>query len=124
MKFLLIVFGLFIALCGVVVSCGPQKAYCPNGPNGECGDNAAGALGIGLEVGQTLISLGTSGVVAAVSETPTTDASGLVAGFADATGAGARPTVADRRVRARSRGVGARHEPSRARGAVLLPRRA
>ena len=52
-----------------------------------CGDNAAGALGIGLEVGQTLISLGTSGVVAAVSDTPTTDASGLVAGFADATGA-------------------------------------
>jgi len=52
-----------------------------------CGDNAAGALGIGLEVGQTSISIGTSGVVAAVSTTPTTDASGLVAGFADATGA-------------------------------------
>jgi xylulokinase len=52
-----------------------------------CGDNAAGALGIHLEPGQTSLSIGTSGVVAAVSATPTTDASGLVAGFADATGA-------------------------------------
>jgi xylulokinase len=52
-----------------------------------CGDNAGGALGVGLDVGQTSISIGTSGVVAAVSATPTTDASGLVAGFADATGA-------------------------------------
>jgi xylulokinase len=52
-----------------------------------CGDNAAGALGINLEAGQTSLSIGTSGVVAAVSATPTTDASGLVAGFADATGA-------------------------------------
>jgi xylulokinase len=52
-----------------------------------CGDNAAAALGVNLEVGQTSLSIGTSGVVAAVSATPTTDASGLVAGFADATGA-------------------------------------
>lgn len=52
-----------------------------------CGDNAGAALGLGLSPGQTSVSLGTSGVVAAVSATPTHDASGLVAGFADATGA-------------------------------------
>ncbi len=45
MKFLLIVCGLFIALCGVVMSCGPQQAYCPNGPNGQCGDNSVGGNG-------------------------------------------------------------------------------
>lgn len=52
-----------------------------------CGDNAGAALGLGLRPGQTSVSLGTSGVVAAVSATPTHDASGLVAGFADASGA-------------------------------------
>ena len=52
-----------------------------------CGDNAGAALGLGLLPGQTSVSLGTSGVVAAVSATPTHDASGLVTGFADATGA-------------------------------------
>ncbi|WP_167149741.1 FGGY family carbohydrate kinase [Actinomyces sp. ZJ308] len=52
-----------------------------------CGDNAGAALGLGLEAGQTSLSLGTSGVVAAVSSSPTHDASGLVTGFADATGA-------------------------------------
>ena len=51
-----------------------------------CGDNAGAALGLGLSAGQTSVSLGTSGVVAAVSDTPTADPSGLVAGFADATG--------------------------------------
>ena len=52
-----------------------------------CGDNAGAALGLGLRPGQTSISLGTSGVVAAVSEAPVHDASGLVTGFADAAGA-------------------------------------
>ncbi|WP_303325111.1 FGGY family carbohydrate kinase, partial [Actinomyces radicidentis] len=52
-----------------------------------CGDNAGAALGLGLRPGQTSVSLGTSGVVAAVSSTPTHDPSGLVTGFADATGA-------------------------------------
>ncbi|KQY60353.1 xylulose kinase [Aeromicrobium sp. Root495] len=50
------------------------------------GDNAGAALGLGLAPGGTSISVGTSGVVCAVSTTPTHDASGLVAGFADATG--------------------------------------
>lgn len=51
-----------------------------------CGDNAGAALGVGLGVGQALLSLGTSGVVAVVSETPVEDPSGQVAGFADASG--------------------------------------
>ena len=52
-----------------------------------CGDNAGAALGLGLGAGETFVSIGTSGVVAAVSATPTHDPSGGVAGFADATGA-------------------------------------
>lgn len=51
-----------------------------------CGDNAGAALGLGLRPGQTSVSLGTSGVVAAVSSSPVVDPTGLVAGFADATG--------------------------------------
>lgn len=50
------------------------------------GDNAAATLGLGLTTGMTSVSLGTSGVVASVSETPACDPTGLVAGFADATG--------------------------------------
>ena len=50
------------------------------------GDNMAAALGVGLEPGDVAISLGTSGTVYTVSETPTADATGAVAGFADATG--------------------------------------
>ena len=51
------------------------------------GDNAAAALGLGMRAGDVAISIGTSGVVSAVSAAPTADASGLVTGFADATGA-------------------------------------
>jgi xylulokinase len=50
------------------------------------GDNMAGALGVGLRPGDVAVSIGTSGTVYAVSDTPTADASGIVAGFADATG--------------------------------------
>ncbi|MEM8904567.1 MAG: FGGY family carbohydrate kinase, partial [Actinomycetota bacterium] len=50
------------------------------------GDNMGAALGLGLQPGDVVMSLGTSGTVFAVSETPTADATGLVAGFADATG--------------------------------------
>jgi xylulokinase len=51
------------------------------------GDNAAAALGLGLTLGDVAISIGTSGVVSAISAAPTADGSGLVTGFADATGA-------------------------------------
>ena len=50
------------------------------------GDNMAGALGLGLTIGDVAISLGTSGTVYAVSSEPTADPTGHVAGFADATG--------------------------------------
>ncbi|WP_258802435.1 xylulokinase [Pseudarthrobacter sp. NS4] len=50
------------------------------------GDNAAAALGAGAGLGDVIMSLGTSGTVFAVSDTPAADASGLVAGFADAAG--------------------------------------
>ncbi|GAB2683781.1 xylulokinase [Kribbella swartbergensis] len=50
------------------------------------GDNMAAALGLNLQPGDVAVSLGTSGTAFARSATPTSDASGLVAGFADATG--------------------------------------
>jgi xylulokinase len=50
------------------------------------GDNMAAALGVGLRPGDVGLSIGTSGTVYSVSEEPTADPSGVVAGFADATG--------------------------------------
>jgi xylulokinase len=50
------------------------------------GDNMAAALGLELQPGDVAVSLGTSGTAFATSSTPTTDPSGFVAGFADATG--------------------------------------
>jgi len=50
------------------------------------GDNAGAALGLGAAAGDVVVSIGTSGTVFAVTERPVTDASGTVAGFADATG--------------------------------------
>ena len=50
------------------------------------GDNAGAALGVQAQPGDVVVSLGTSGTAFAVSETATHDASGAVAGFADATG--------------------------------------
>jgi xylulokinase len=50
------------------------------------GDNMGAALGLGLEPGELVISIGTSGTAYAVTVVPAADASGAVAGFADATG--------------------------------------
>ena len=50
------------------------------------GDNMAAALGLGLARGDVAVSIGTSGTVYAVSDAPTADPTGAVAGFADATG--------------------------------------
>ena len=50
------------------------------------GDNAGAALGVQAQPGDVVVSLGTSGTAFAVSDTPTHDSSGAVAGFADATG--------------------------------------
>ncbi|MCU1570714.1 MAG: xylB [Naasia sp.] len=50
------------------------------------GDNAAGALGLGASSGDVVISIGTSGTVFAVTDEPSADATGTVAGFASASG--------------------------------------
>ena len=50
------------------------------------GDNMAAALGLGLRPGDLALSLGTSGTAFTVSDQPSADPSGTVAGFADATG--------------------------------------
>jgi xylulokinase len=50
------------------------------------GDNMAAALGLGLEPGVGVLSLGTSGTAYVVSDRATHDPRGDVAGFADATG--------------------------------------
>jgi len=50
------------------------------------GDNAGAALGLSAGPGDVVVSIGTSGVVTAVSAVAPADASGTVAGFADATG--------------------------------------
>ncbi|MEH0970995.1 xylulokinase [Micromonospora sp. CPCC 205546] len=50
------------------------------------GDNAAAALGVGAVPGDVVVSIGTSGTVFSVADSPAADPSGAVAGFADATG--------------------------------------
>jgi xylulokinase len=69
---------------------GPRE---PAGSTGDgarlgpgAGDNAAAALGLAATEGDVIVSIGTSGVVTAVSAVPAADATGIVAGFADATG--------------------------------------
>ena len=51
------------------------------------GDNAGAALGLELEPGEVVVSVGTSGTVFSRSLVPVTDPTGITAGFADATGA-------------------------------------
>ncbi len=58
---------------GIAVACGT-------------GDNMAAAVGVGLRPGDVAVSIGTSGTAYTVSDAPTADPSGQVAGFADATG--------------------------------------
>lgn len=72
------------AVAGPLDSIGTTPAGAIIGPG--AGDNAAAGLGVGAKVGDVVMSLGTSGTVFAVADTPSADASGLVAGFADATG--------------------------------------
>ena len=72
------------------------EVLAPNAPAGQTpdgvllapgtGDNMGAALGLGAAEGDVVVSVGTSGVVSAVSDTPTADPTGIVAGFADATG--------------------------------------
>jgi xylulokinase len=50
------------------------------------GDNASAALGLDARPGDVVVSLGTSGTVFAATDAPVADPTGIVAGFADATG--------------------------------------
>ncbi|AYY15622.1 xylulokinase [Actinobacteria bacterium YIM 96077] len=50
------------------------------------GDNMGAALGLGMAPGDVAVSIGTSGTVFATSDVQVADGSGIVAGFADATG--------------------------------------
>jgi xylulokinase len=50
------------------------------------GDNMGAALGMGLAEGDVAISIGTSGTAYAVTGQPSADPTGLISGFADATG--------------------------------------
>ena len=50
------------------------------------GDNMAAALGLGIEDGDAVISLGTSGTVYSVTPVGVQDPSGAINGYADATG--------------------------------------
>lgn len=54
----------------------------PIGPG--CGDNAGAALALNLDEGRASLSIGTSGVVAAVCPTPVKDESGAINGFMSA----------------------------------------
>ncbi|MDR1264203.1 MAG: xylulose kinase [Propionibacteriaceae bacterium] len=72
------------AVLGPAQAGGRTRAGALIGPG--AGDNAAAALGLGLTPGEVSVSLGTSGVAAAVSARPVTDPSGAVNGFADAAG--------------------------------------
>jgi len=50
------------------------------------GDNMAAALGLQLQPGDVVVSIGTSGTAFAMTDAPHADARGLVAGFCDAAG--------------------------------------
>jgi len=50
------------------------------------GDNAGAALGLGARPGDVVVSIGTSGTVFAVTEQPSRELTGTIAGFADASG--------------------------------------
>jgi xylulokinase len=73
------------------------KVLAPNESAGEtpsgvllgpgAGDNAAAALGVAAAVGDVVVSIGTSGTVFATAKAPVADPTGIIAGFADATGA-------------------------------------
>jgi xylulokinase len=69
---------------GEVASVGPGRPAPLLGPG--AGDNAAAALGLGVQAGDVVVSIGTSGTVFAVSTESTADATGTIAGFADGTG--------------------------------------
>ncbi|MFE0461782.1 FGGY family carbohydrate kinase [Kitasatospora sp. NPDC058965] len=71
-----------------VLAPGEPAGHTPEGLliSAGTGDNMAAALGLGLNPGDAVVSLGASGTVFAVSEQPVVDPGGTVSSFADATG--------------------------------------
>jgi xylulokinase len=67
-----------------VIAGAQVEGGCIIGPGG--GDNAMASLGLGMTIGDVSISLGTSGVAAAIAEKPVHDLTGAISGFADCTG--------------------------------------
>ena len=97
------------------------------------GDNMGAALGLSLEPGDVVLSVGTSGVASTVSTTPVADGTGTVTGFADAAG-GFLPMVTTMNAAGildlQARVLGVSHDelsdlalgsPSGANGVTLLP---
>jgi len=80
-------FGRVAEVPGVLNS-SERAGYMPEGLALGCGtgDNAAAALGVLASPGDVVVSIGTSGTVFAVCDHPVADPSGVIAGFADATG--------------------------------------
>ena len=78
-----------------LVAPGAVAAYTRTGAvlAGGTGDNAGAALGMALQPGDVLVSVGTSGVASGVSTAPVADGTGTVTGFADAAG-GFLPLIA------------------------------
>jgi xylulokinase len=82
-----------IALPLVLAPSGSRAVVIPSPPfpaglrvGAGTGDNAAAALGLDASEGDVVVSIGTSGTVFAVTDAPSSDVTGTVAGFADATG--------------------------------------
>ena len=71
-----------------VVDPGEVAAHTAHGAvvAGGTGDNMGAALGMALGPGDVLVSVGTSGVASAISTSPVADGTGVVTGFADASG--------------------------------------
>jgi xylulokinase len=71
-----------------VVAPGAVAGETPGGAvvSAGTGDNMGAALGLALEPGDLVLSVGTSGVASTVSRAPVADGTGVVTGFADATG--------------------------------------
>jgi xylulokinase len=81
-------------VCAPGERCGTAAALAPRAVLAAgTGDNMGAALGAGAGPGDVLVSVGTSGTVFAAHDRPVADASGVVAGFADAAG-GFLPLVA------------------------------
>ncbi|HXZ82280.1 MAG TPA: xylulokinase [Acidimicrobiales bacterium] len=80
-------FGRVVEVPGILSSSEPAGQTVDGATLGcGTGDNAAAALGVLASPGDVIVSIGTSGTVFAVCDHPVADPTGVIAGFADATG--------------------------------------